>query len=463
MTARRNESNASSGRFNRRTLLRGLGACLALPALESLVPARLLAAPEGAALATTVGGAPLRTAFIYIPNGVIQDTWWPTGEGAEFELGRTMEPLAGLKSQIQVLGGLDHVHATAGPDGPGDHARANGTFLTGVRVKKTAGADIHAGVSIDQVIAKQVGHQTRFRSLELSCDTVRKSGNCDSGYSCAYQFNLAWSAPTTPLSPEPNPRLVFERLFGAGSPGERQANFKLRQAQQRSILDFVLDDARQLQKQLGQRDQKKLDEFLTNVREIETRIARTEQFGDTPNPDAETPAGIPSSYEEHIQLMFSMLQLAFETDSTRVATLLLAHDGSNRAFPDIGIPEGHHHLSHHQNNKEWISKISDIDRWYVRQLGRFLEKLDQAKDIDGTSVLHNSMIVYGGGNADGNRHTHSNLPVILAGGGGGTLTPGRFVKLGSQPMSNLFLSLADRMGVTELPRFGDSTKRVEGI
>lgn len=218
-----------------------------------------------------------------------------------------------------------------------------------------------------------------------------------------------------------------------------------------------------MQKQLGQRDQKKLDEFLTSVREIETRIGRTEQFGDSPNPDAETPAGIPSSYEEHIQLMFSMMQLAFETDSTRVATLLLAHDGSNRAFSDIGIPEGHHHLSHHQNNKEWIAKISDIDRWYVRQLAKFLEKLDQAKDLDGTSVLHNSMIVYGGGNADGNRHTHSNLPVILAGAGGGTLTPGRFVKLGSQPMSNLFLSLADRMGVGDLPRFGDSTKRAEGV
>jgi hypothetical protein len=446
---------------SRRSFLRGLGACVALPAFESFLPKQLFAAPEIAAGAGyTPTGAPLRMAVCYIPNGVIQPTWWPKGEGADFQLARTMEPLESLKSKIQVLGGLGHVHATGGNDGPGDHARASGTFLTGVRVKKTAGSDIHAGVSIDQVVAQHVGHLTRFPSLELSCDSVRKSGNCDSGYSCAYQYNLAWRTPETPLSPEPNPRLVFERLFGAGSPGERRESLKARQAQQRSILDFVLDDARALEKRLGDRDQKKLDEYLTGVREIESRIERAERFGETPNPDVGTPPGIPGDFAEYLQLMFSMMVLAFETDSTRLATLILAHDGSNRTFPEIGIAEGHHYLSHHMNKKDMIEKVAEIDLWYAGQFAKFLQKLDDTKDVDGNSLLYNSMILYGGGNADGNRHSHVNLPMIVAGAGGGSLTPGRYLKLSARPMSNLFLSLADRFGVPDLDRFGDSTGRV---
>ena len=252
---------------NRRRFLRGLGAVMALPAFESMLP-RALGSVTPEAMATTPTGAPLRTAYIYFPNGAIQDNWWPKGEGKDFEFSKTMEPLRDLKNRVQVLGGLDHVNATAGPDGAGDHARANGTFLTGVRVKKTAGADIHAGVSIDQVVANKVGHLTRFSSLELTCDAVRKSGNCDSGYSCAYQHNLSWRSPTQPMAPEPNPRLMFERLFGEGSVGERKKNIAMRQAQQRSILDFVMDDARALQKKLGSRDVAKLDEYLTSVREL---------------------------------------------------------------------------------------------------------------------------------------------------------------------------------------------------
>src|SRR5688500_5743366 len=249
---------------NRRRFLKGLGACLALPALESVRPFTAFAAKSAV--------APRRMAFVYFPNGALQDNWWPKGEGKDFVLNRTMEPLEALKSKIQVIGGLDHRHATAGPDGAGDHARANGTFLTGVRVKKTAGGDIQAGVSIDQVVAQQIGHLTRFPSLELTCDAVRKSGSCDSGYSCAYQYNLAWRSANTPVAPEPNPRLLFERLFGAGSHGERNANMRRRQEQQRSILDFVRDDARSLEGQLGQRDRHKLDEYLNSVREIEKRL-----------------------------------------------------------------------------------------------------------------------------------------------------------------------------------------------
>jgi hypothetical protein len=449
--------------FSRRRFLRGLGACLALPAFESLRPLNLNAAPATGSLGTTPTGAPLRMAYIYFPNGAHQEYWWPKGEGTEFTLGRTMQPLESLKDNLQVIGGLDHRNATAGDDGAGDHARANGTFLTGVRVRKTAGADIHAGESIDQVVARQVGHLTRFPSLELSCDGVRKSGNCDSGYSCAYQFNLAWRSPTVPLAPESNPRLVFERLFGGGPANERHDTLRLRRQQQRSILDFVLDDTRSLQRQLTSRDRLKLDEYLESVRAIETRIERAEQFGDAPDPGVTTPSGIPASYDEHVRIMFSMLSLAFQTDSTRVATFLLAHDGSNRAFPDIGVPEGHHHLSHHGNDADMMRKIGEIDLWYARQFAWFLDQLNQIKDTDGHSLLHNSMIVYGCGNGDGNRHTHHNLPIILAGNGGGSLNPGRYLKLSSTPATNLFLGMADRFGVRNLERFGDSTGRLSEI
>ena len=449
--------------FNRRHFLRGLGACVALPAFESLLPAKLLAAaaPDGN-LATTATGAPLRTAFVYFPNGAIPAAWWPATEGADFQLSRTLQPLAASRKQIQVIGGLDHLNAMAGTDGGGDHARANGTFLTGVRMKKSA-TDIHAGISIDQAIARQVGHLTRFPSIELTCDAGRNTGACDSGYSCAYQYNLAWSSPSTPMTPEASPRQVFERLFGAGTPGKRMENAQRSRQEERSILDFVLQDARAMQSRLGARDQAKLDQYLTGVRELETRIQKAEQLGDAKDPMIETPVGVPANYAQHVQLMYDILLCAFQTDSTRVATLLLAHDGSNRSFADIGVPEGHHDLSHHENNPDKIEKITGIDLWYVQQFGKFLDKLQATTDVDGHSLLHNSMIVYGGGNADGNRHTHVNLPILLAGAGGGTVTPGRFVKHGGKPASNLFLSMADRMGVKNLERFGDSTGRLANI
>jgi hypothetical protein len=265
------------------------------------------------------------------------------------------------------------------------------------------------------------------------------------------------------MAPEGNPRLIFERLFGAGAPGERNESLVRRQQEQRSILDFVLEDARAMQRRLGPRDKDKLDQYLTGVREIETRIEKAERFGKIPDPAIDTPAGVPPSYEEYIKLMFDMLVLAFQTDSTRVATFLLAHDGSNRPFAEIGISEGHHDLSHHQNRAEWIEKIAQIDRFYVQQFSRFLKQLDETKDVDGNSLLRNSQILYGSGNADGNRHTHTNLPLILAGQAGGTLTPGRFVKHGSKPASNLFLSMADRLGIQELHRFGDSSGRLTNV
>ena len=465
-TASAASNQLASQRFtglSRRHFLRGLGACIALPAFESLLPTKLLAAATPAdALATTATGAPLRTAFIYFPNGAIPAAWWPSNEGADLQLSRTLQPLAPVQKQIQVVGGLDHLNATAGMDGGGDHARANGTFLTGVRMKKSA-TDIHAGISIDQTIARQVGHLTRFPSIELTCDAGRNTGACDSGYSCAYQYNLAWSSPTTPMTPEANPRQVFERLFGEGAPGERAKNAQRRRQEQRSILDFVLQDASAMQRRLDAPDQAKLDQYLTGVRELETRIQKAEQFGDIKAPLVSPPSGIPADYAQHLQLMYDILLCAFQTDSTRVATMLLAHDGSNRSFASIGVPEGHHDLSHHQGIPEKIEKITAIDLWYVQQFGKFLGKMAATKDIDGHSLLHNSMIVYGGGNADANVHTHVNLPILLAGAGGGTLSAGRFVKHGGKPATNLFLSLADRMGAKNLERFGDSTGRLANI
>ena len=265
------------------------------------------------------------------------------------------------------------------------------------------------------------------------------------------------------MAPEPNPRLLFERLFGAGSPSERADNLKRRQLQQRSILDFVLDDARTLQRNVTARDKQKLDEYLQSVREIEKRIEKTERFGKTPNPAVPSPVGIPSDFQDYLQVMYDMLILAFQTDSTRVATFLMANEGSNRAFPEIGIAEGHHYLTHHQNKQDMIEKVASIDLFYVKQFARFLTKLDQTTDVDGKSLLHNSMIVYGSGNADGNRHTHANLPVILAGSGGGPLTPGRHVNFGSTPMSNLLLGLAGRIGVRDVGRLGDSTGTLDAI
>ena len=448
--------------MTRRNFLRGVGACIALPAFSSLAATRLLGATAGAPLATTATGAPLRTAFVFFPNGAIPSRWWPTGGETDFTLGATLQPLQSIRTQVQVLGGLAHANANAGNDGGGDHARGNSVFLTGVRINKSA-TDIRAGISIDQVIAKQVGHLTRFPSLELCCDPNRKSADCDSGYSCAYQYNIAWQSPTTPLTPEGNPRLAFERLFGAGPHGERAANAQRRMMDRRSVLDFVLADARAMQRRMTTTDREKLDQYLTGIRDVEKRIQQAERFGPNVDPSQPTPAGIPSRHVEYVTLMYDLMLLAFQTDSTRVATFVLGHDGDNRSFSEIGITEGHHDLSHHQNNPERLDKVAQIDRWYAEQFANFLVRMDRTPDVDGHSLLHNSRIIYGSGNADGNRHTHENLPVLLAGAGGGAFHPGRFVQHDTKPLSNLFLSMADQVGVTGLERFGDSTARLGNV
>lgn len=440
---------------NRRHFLRGLGIAAGLPALEAFHPT-LGAATLGKG-AMTSSGAPLRMAYLYIPNGVNMTHWRPKGTGADYTMGSSFEAMEPHRKEFNLYTGFEHKNATAGRDGAGDHARSNATFLTGQRAKKTAGSDIQLGISVDQVAANAVGALTRLPSLELSSDGVRKAGACDSGYSCAYQFNLSWRSETQPMTPENNPRAVFERLFGSGSKKERTESFARRFASKKSMLDFIAHDAKSLHKHLGRNDQQKLDEYLTGVREIESQIEKIEAMGLPPDPGVPAPKGIPGDYGEHLRLMMDMMVLAFMTDSTRVASYLLAHDGSNRNFKSVGVSEGHHSLSHHKGNADNLTKIAKIDQFYLTQLAYFIDKMKTTKDVDGKSLLHNSMVVYGGAISDGDRHNHDDLPILVAGAAGGRFKPGKHVHLGGRvPLSNLYVRMLKEFGV-ESKRFGDST------
>jgi hypothetical protein len=447
--------------FSRRNFLRSAGFLLGLPAFESLLSSSVRASAGGAGVAAD--GSPLRVAFVYAPNGAIMSKWTPLGQGSELQLNDTMLPLHPFRSQLQVVTGLEHQNGWAGPDGGGDHARATATILTGARPKKTAGNDIRAGVSVDQVAARHLEGLTRLPSLELSCDGVRQAGTCDSGYSCAYQFNLSWRSETQPMAPESNPRQVFERLFGRGTGSNREGAAERHKARERSLLDFVMQDAVALEKQLGRNDQRKLDEYLTGVRELEKRVQLAERFGIPQAPEGQVPTGVPVSYKDHLRIMFDMLALAFQTDSTRVATFLMAHDGSNRNFPDIGVTSGHHELSHHQEDPKKIEQLMRIDRFYTEQLAYFLGKLQGMREPNGKSVLDNSMVVYCGGLSDANKHSHNNLPAIIAGRGGGVLRAGQHLALAQPaPMTNLYLALLQGMGLP-VERIGDSTGVLPGV
>lgn len=436
--------------MHRRRFLRAAGVCLGLPWLPSLA--------RRAAAAAEAARPPRRLAYLYVPNGVNVARWQVEGEGADFRFSPTLEPLEPFRRDVTVISGLNHENATKGPDGGGDHSRSTAVYLTGVRPKKTGGSDIRNGVSIDQFAAQQLGHLTRLPSLELSTDGARTSGRCDSGYSCAYQYNLSWASPTKPVPAERDPRAVFERMFGASQgDGASEARRELQQ----SVLDFVKDDARALDRNLSKADRDKLDQYLSAVRDVERRIQRAES-APVELPDFKPPAGIPASYQEHIRAIFDLMVLAFQTDSTRIVTFMLAHDGSNRAFPEIGVPEAHHQLSHHRDNPKTLEKIGKIDRFYVEQFAWLLGRLKQVPEGEG-SLLDHSMIVYGGCLSDGNKHWHSNLPVVLAGRGGGTLSPGRHLSAADPtPMCNLHLSLLQRMGVNA-GRFGDSSEAIAGI
>ncbi|MGE3312368.1 MAG: DUF1552 domain-containing protein [Limisphaerales bacterium] len=462
-------SHQRSTPFNRRAFLRGVGACLALPTLESFRPisARAAGAAGAAASAagtagTTASGLPLRLGFVAFANGSNYERWLPRGEGRAYELNETFAPMAVLRNKFQVITSLAHDAANNWGDGPGDHARSGASFLTGCHAWKTLGARLQLGISVDQIAARQIGHLTRLDSLQLGVEGTRFYGVCDTGYPCAYQYNISWASETLPLAPEPSPRVIFERLFGSGSGSEREQSLRQRLERRRSILDFVLEDVRGLNRQLGRNDQVKIEQYLDGVRSLERQIEKSERF-EMPAAGMDRPAGVPERHEEHVDMMYDLMALAFQTDSTRVVSYCVAPEGSNRPFLELGIPEGHHFLTHHQGNQEKIQKVAKIELWYMERFARFLRKLDSMTESDGTTVLDNSMIVYGGGIGDGNRHNHDELPVVLAGGGGGTLSPGRHVKLReSTPMTNLYVAMLDRMGV-QAERVGDSTGRLEEI
>jgi hypothetical protein len=435
-------------------MLKGLGTAMALPFLDAMVPIGLGIPAEKV--------LPRRMAFFYVPNGIHMQEWTPQSEGSDFQLPPILEPLGAFKKDLCVLSGLTLDKARPHGDGGGDHARAMASFLTGRQAKKTHGADIRIGISVDQVAAQKVGHQTRFPSLELGCDRGLNAGNCDSGYSCAYSANLSWCGESTPMAKEVNPRLVFERLFGNQNKNEAQESRARRELYQKSVLDLVAEDAARLKSQLGANDRRKLDEYLSAVREIELRLAHAEQAPVGDGAKAAKPAGIPKDYQLHMRLLTDMLVLALQGDLTRVATFVYANDGSNRSYKFIEVPEGHHDLSHHQRNPEKQAKIKKINRFHVTQFAYLLEKLKGIKEGEGT-LLDQCMIVYGSGISDGNRHNHDNLPILLAGKGGGTIKTGRHVVYPKEtPLTNLYLAMLDRMGVpTE--SLGDSTGRLTAL
>lgn len=440
--------------LSRRTVLRGLGVSLTLPWLESLQAA----APLAASSATS--GPPKRMAFLFVPNGVHLPDWTPSQVGYGYRLPYILEPLKSVQDKVTVLSGLTHDKGRANGDGPGDHARSASVFLTGAQPRKTAGANIRSGVSADQLAAQQLGGLTRFPSLELGCEEGRGAGNCDSGYSCAYSCNISWAASDRPVAKEVNPRLVFERLFSSQD-ASAVASSRARRALKKSVLDYIHEDARRLSRKLGGNDRRKLDQYLTGVREVERRVA--EPASPTPDQgDLAGPAGIPEDYAEHIRLMCDMMVMAFQADLTRIATFMLANAGSNRSYPMIDVPDGHHALSHHRGDPKKHAKIRKINRFHVSQLAYLLNRLKSIPEGD-SNLLDNSMIVYGSGLSDGNRHNNENLPVLLAGGGGGTIDSGRHIRYEEEtPLNNLYLSLLNRFGA-EADFIGDSTGPLPGL
>jgi hypothetical protein len=441
-----------SVRLSRRTVLKGVGCAVGLPLLEGMMPSRSLAAE---------GKPPVRMAFVSFPNGAIMDAWRPLGEGQSFDLGPTMQSLAPVKSHITVLTGLAQENGFAKGDGAGDHARSSASLLTGAHPVKTSGANIRVGQSVDQAAAERIGHLTKLPSLEVGVERGRDAGSCDSGYSCAYSNSISWKSATTPMPKEINPRLVFERLFGNGltKNGPSRRN-RVRQ----SVLDLVSEQAADLKNRLGRADQQKIEQYFSSVREIEQRITRAGQQRqqEVKVPDLDVPEGVPDDVQEHLRLMFDLMALAFQTDTTRIATFVLANEGSNRPYKIVGVNNGHHELSHHRGDSEKIEQLKKIDAFLVSEFGRFLKNLADTPEGSG-SLLDNCMIMYGSGLSDGNRHRHDDLPIILAGRGGGSIETSRHIVVpGGAPLNNLFLSMCDRVGAS-IASLGDSTGRLKAI
>lgn len=438
--------NSKTPLISRRTILRGLGVSLSLPWLEAMGP---IGAWAETADPKTV--APNRMAFLYVPNGKHMPDWTPKQEGSDFELTPILEPLAAVKHKLLVFSGLTADKARPYGDGGGGHARAMAAYLTGVHPNKTDGTDIRNGISVDQAAAAHVGHRTRLASLEVGTEHGAMAGNCDSGYSCVYTSTMSWRSATQPLPKQVNPKIVFERLFGSGDQAQQKRN-----ARRRSILDYVREDSKGLERGLSTNDVRKLDEYFSSIRDIEQRMERAEKLPPVKVPDYPAPTGIPASYEEHIRLMCDLLVLAFQTDVTRIATFVLANEASNKPYPFIGVPDGHHDVSHHGGDAAKHEKIKKINLFHTKQLAYLLERLDAIQEGDGT-LLDHAMIAYGSGIHDGNAHNHEDLPVLLAGGGCGTLSTGRHVRYEKEtPLNNLWVSMLNRMEIT-VEKLGDST------
>lgn len=429
----------------RRTVLRGLSTAMALPMLEAMIPKPVMAKGE-------TSKPPVRLAFVFFPNGAIPRNWMPEGEGSKWQLSRSLKPLAEHKEHLTVFTGLTQHHGRANGDGPGDHARCASSFLTGAQPYKTAGANIRVGVSADQAAAALIGDQTAFPSLELGIERGRNSGNCDSGYSCAYSANISWKTQSTPMAKEINPKLAFDRLFGAKGSAKGKAE---RDAYRKSILDLVAEDAALLRRRLGRTDQRKLDEYFSSVRQLEQRLDRdATRLSEVPEFDV--PEGIPRELETHIHLMYDVITLAFQTDSTRISSFMLANAGSNRSYPMAGVKGGHHSLSHHRDDDGKIEDLTRIDTFLASQFGYFLKKLKSVSEGEGT-LLDNSLVLYGSGLSDANRHTHHDLPIVLAGSGGGQFETDRLVhNEDNTPLNNLFVSMCHMAGA-KVEALGDST------
>ena len=437
----------------RRTVLRGLGTAVALPLLEGMVPALT-------ALERTAARAKPRLGVVYVPHGAVMNNWTPAADGKGFEFSPILQPLEPFRDRLQVLTGLDHAPAAQLPGDPaGGHGRITGAFLTGVHAKPTEGADFRAGTSVDQIAAKVLGRETQLASLEVGIGLPEFAGACDAGFSCAYISTLSWSTPTTPLPMESNPRALFERLFGDGATTDPEAR-RARRRQDRSILDAVTRKVARLRKGLGAADQAKLGDYLAAVRDVERRIQRAEAQSDQELPVVERPsASMPASFSEYVKVMFDLQVLAYQTDMTRVVSFLMTPELTAQTYPEIGVPDPHHALSHHENKPESLAKLIKVGTYHTGLFAWYLDRLRQTPDGDG-SLLDQVMVLYGSGMSNSNLHNIQNLPILLAGGGAGRLQGGRHIRFAEgTPLTNLYLSLLGKLDVPA-ERVGDSTGRL---
>ncbi len=435
--------------LSRRTVLRGAGAAFALPLLDAMIPA--LTAEDR----TPANPSMLRRlGFVYIPMGCDHSRWTPAANEKLETLTPILSPFEPVKNQITVLSQLELKNAW-----PGTHATSNASFLSAARARRTESNDYYLGTTVDQIAASQLGKDTPIPSLELSMDLIAAVGQCDNGYACVYQNCLSWSSPTTPLPPEANPRVVFEQLFGeGGTAADRKAVLRRRA----SLLDSVNEEFARLKKSLGPEDQRRIDEYLTAVRDVERRIQKAEQSAGDQLPDVERPVGVPASYRDHARLMFDLQKLALQGDMTRVITFQMARETSNRTYPEIGVMEPHHPLTHHGNDPEMIAKVAEINRFHVSLFSEFLQVLGRTPEAGGT-LLDNVLYLYGSGMGNPNLHDHTNLPIVVAGGAAGSFRGGRHVTFqNSTPLANLHLTLLDRVGIS-LYQFADSNGRFDDL